>query len=162
MKISKVKVWEKGKWSVSENEDKYEGLCKSVLSNLFAKADVAICSYVMGDRVISKIMYIVRKEGNGGLWFNSDNTAELTQMIDPKMTFTVLIYDKDSVESLMLTGKMEIEENIDIKEEVWKEEFKDWYIGGIQSEDYVVIHFQTEEYRIFSDGVQLEMKEWAE
>lgn len=63
MKISKVKVWEKGKWSVSKNEDKYEGLCNSVLSNLLEKADVAICSYVRDDRVISKAMYIVKKRG---------------------------------------------------------------------------------------------------
>lgn len=83
-------------------------------------------------------------------------------MIDPKVTFTILIYDKESVESLMLIGKMGIEKNIDKKKELWKEEFKDWYIDGIQSEDYVVIHFQAEEYRIFSDGVQIEMKERAE
>lgn len=162
MKISNVKVWEKGKWSVSKNEDKYEGLCNSVLSNLLAKADVAICSYVRDDRVISKAMYIMKKEGNGKFWFNSDNTAELTQMIAPKVTFTILIYDKESVESLMLTGKMGIEENVDIRRELWREEFKDWYIDGIQSEDYVVIRFQAEEYRIFSDGVQIEMKERAE
>lgn len=158
MEISEVKVWRNGKWSVYENREDYIEWCDSVLSSLFMKADVAMCSYIQNDQVISKAMYIVKKKDNSELWFNSDSTAELTQVIHPELKFTLFIYDQESVGSLMLVGKMEIEKNEDIKKEVWKEEFNDWYICGIQSEDYAVIHFQAMEYRIFNDGVQIKLE----
>lgn len=159
MNISKVKVWENGKWSVSEDIEKYNGWYSSVLSDLFLKSDIAVCSYSSGDKIISKTMYIVKKRNYSELWFNSDSTAELTQIINPGLKFTILIYDKESVGSLMLIGKMEIETNEDIVKEVWKEEFNDWYIGGIQSKDYAVIHFRAEECRVFNSGIQIDLKD---
>lgn len=84
MEISEVKVWRNGKWSVYENRKDYIEWCDSVLSSLFMKADVAMCSYIQNDQVISKAMYIVKKKDNSELWFNSDSTAELTQVIQKK------------------------------------------------------------------------------
>ncbi len=158
MNISEVKVWENGKWSVSEDKEKYSGWCNSVLSDLFLKSDIAVCSYSSGDKIISKTMYIVKKRNNSELWFNSDSTAELTQIINPELKLKILTYDKESVESLMLIWKMKIETNEEIINEVWKEEFNDWYIGGIQSQDYAVIHFCAEECRVFNDGIQIDLK----
>ena len=158
MNISEVKVWTNGKWSVYEDKEEYIEWCDSVLSSLFLKAEIAVCSYSQGDQVISKAMYIMKKRDNSELWFNSDSTAELTQIIHPGLKFTLLIYDTESIGSLMLVGEMKIEKNEDIKKEVWKEEFNDWYIDGIQSKDYAVIHFQAMEYRVFNDGVQIKLE----
>ena len=101
---------------------------------------------------------MLKKRNYSELWFNSDSTAELTQIINPELKFTILIYDKESVGSLMLIGEMEIEANEDIIKEVWKEEFNDWYIGGIQSKDFAVIHFRAEECRVFNNGIQIDLK----
>lgn len=158
MNISEVKVWANGKWSVFEDKQKYNGWCDSMLSGLFLKIDVAVCSYCLNDKVISEVMHIVKRKNNSELWFNSDSTAELTQIVNSGLNFTLLMYDNENVESLMLTGKMEIEENEDIKKEIWKEEFGDWYFGGVPSEDCAVIHFQAEEYRVFNNVEQIELK----
>lgn len=157
MEACEIRLWEKGKWAASNEGESYVTEGQILLHNLIEEAKVGICSYISEDRVISKAMFIAKKKDCFEFWFNTDSTAELSEAVSDKKNFTLFIFDSEKVMSAMLTGKMEVESNLEIKREVWRTEFDEWYNDGIESAEYMVIHFHAQECRFFHDGVRMEL-----
>lgn len=158
MEITEVKTWIQGKWVITNDKENYMDKSREVIERLLNSEEVAICSYYTENKIKTKAMYIVKKSSELELWFNSDSTAELTQLIEGQMDCTIYVYNKENVEGVMLEGSLNIERDSAIRAKMWKAEFEDWYIGGIRSEDYQVIRFVADKCVIFTDGMQIKMR----
>ena len=157
MKIYEIRVWDKGKWIYSYDKEKYKKISEVIYKSLFKESEVAICSYISRNKIITKAMYVVKRNAYSTLWFNTDSTAELTQNIKDTMRATVYMFNSE-IKSLMLLGTMTVEKDYKIREEVWKPEFDDWYIGGISCNDFQVIKFEAYEGYVFYDGMLIKLR----
>jgi len=59
--------------------------------------------------------------------------------------------DKRFFRGVMLKGTMEVVEDIDIKKEIWKDEFTLYYKNGIDGDDFIILRFTAETGRFYSN-----------
>jgi general stress protein 26 len=51
----------------------------------------------------------------------------------------------------MLKGTMEVVDDMDIKKEIWKDEFSMYYQGGMDGGDFILLKFTAETGRSYSN-----------
>jgi general stress protein 26 len=51
----------------------------------------------------------------------------------------------------MLKGTMEVVEDVNIKKEIWKDEFSMYYKDGMDGGDFIILRFTAENGRYYSN-----------
>lgn len=144
MKIE-AREWVKGKWiSLDNNEDLINEAQKKAKS-LLSEAEVVVFINIDESGVpIAKAMYPAYKNGISNIWFNTDATSMRFKQIMNNPIVTVYCYDNDKTEGIMLVGKAYVEKEHIWRERLWKKEFEEGYLGGLDDPDYQIIRFDTE------------------
>jgi pyridoxamine 5'-phosphate oxidase len=62
---------------------------------------------------------------------------------------SVCFYDSRFFQGLMIKGKMEVLENPEIKEKIWREGDTMYYKQGVTDPDYCVLKFVSEKGRLY-------------
>jgi len=72
----------------------------------------------------------------------------------------IYFVDNKNIAGVMLKGKMEVLDNMEIKKELWKDSFSQYYTGGVDGGDYIILKFTAEAgryyYRFHSDSFDIE------
>jgi general stress protein 26 len=63
----------------------------------------------------------------------------------------IYFYDKRFFRGVMLKGTMEVLDNKKIKKELWKDEYTQYYTGGMDGGDFIIIKFTAENGRYYSN-----------
>jgi general stress protein 26 len=59
--------------------------------------------------------------------------------------------DKRFFRGVMLKGTMEVVDDVDVKREIWKDEFSIYYQGGMEGGDFILLKFTAETGRYYSN-----------
>jgi general stress protein 26 len=63
----------------------------------------------------------------------------------------IYFYDKRFFHGVMLRGNMEVLDDKNIKNEIWKDEFAKYYAGGWDGGDFIILKFTAEAGRYYSN-----------
>lgn len=59
--------------------------------------------------------------------------------------------DENLFQGVMLKGIMEVVNDIEVKKEIWKDEFSMYYQGGMNGGDFIILKFTAETGRCYSN-----------
>jgi len=126
---------------------------EKTIGNLIDKQGVAFIGSVDGDGFPNmKAMLPPRKrDGIKAFWFTTNTSsirvAQFRQ--DPKAC--VYFYDKRFFRGVQLTGTMDVLEDSESKEMIWRDGDTMYYAGGVADPDYCVLRFTAESGRYYSN-----------
>ena len=63
----------------------------------------------------------------------------------------IYFYDKRFFRGVMLKGIMEVLNGKKIRQELWKDEYSQYYTGGMDGGDFIIIKFTAETGRYYSN-----------
>jgi general stress protein 26 len=70
----------------------------------------------------------------------------------------IYFYDKRFFCGVMLRGNMEVLDDKNIKNEIWKDEFTKYYTGGQDGGDFTILKFTAENGRYYSNFRSVDFK----
>lgn len=149
---AEAREWVMGKWKTLEFGEEVVAEAHKVAETLIQEADVVVFITIEDGIPIAKAMYPAYKDGISHIWFNTDATSKRLQQIKENPVATVYCYEKGKIEGLMLVGKAYVETEHIWRERLWKEDFKEGYVGGIEDSDYQVMRFDAEWCNCFSQS----------
>jgi len=97
-----------------------------------------------------KVMYSPReRDGIKVLYFTTNTSSLRVSQFLKNSKASVYFYDGRFFRGLMLKGKMEVLENAEIKEKIWREGDTMYYKQGVTDPDYCVLKFVSENGRLY-------------
>jgi general stress protein 26 len=92
-----------------------------------------------------------KREGIREFWFTTNTSSRRVAqyMANPKAS--IYFYDKRFFRGVMLKGTMEVLEDAESKEMIWREGDTMYYSQGVTDPDYCVLHFTASERRYYSN-----------
>jgi general stress protein 26 len=126
---------------------------EKTIGNLIDKQGVSFIGSVDGDGFPNmKAMLPPRKrEGIKAFWFTTNTSSMRVAQFrqDPKAC--VYFYDKRFFRGVQLTGTMDVLEDSENKEMIWRDGDTMYYAGGVADPDYCVLRFTAESGRYYSN-----------
>ncbi|MCL1848012.1 MAG: pyridoxamine 5'-phosphate oxidase family protein [Coriobacteriia bacterium] len=123
------------------------------IGNLIDKQTVSIISSVDSEGFPNtKAMLAPRKrEGIGVFWFTTNtSSARVAQYrLDPKAC--IYFFDRRFFRGVMLKGAMEVLEDAESKEMIWREGDTLYYPKGVTDPDYCVLRFTAQSGRYYAN-----------
>ena len=88
-----------------------------------------------------KAMLVSRREGNSIFYFDSNNSAQSVARWKENPSACIYFYNRLIYRGVMLSGTMEIINDMALKERHWKPSMKAIYKGGVTDPDYCILKF---------------------
>lgn len=126
---------------------------EKTIGNLIDKVSVSIISSVDSDGFPNtKAMLPPRKrEGIKYIYFTTNTSSmRVKQYIDNRKA-SVYFYDKRFFRGIMLKGTMEVLQDSETKEMIWRDGDELYYPGGVTDPDYCVLKFRAQSGRYYSN-----------
>ncbi|MGL4393134.1 MAG: pyridoxamine 5'-phosphate oxidase family protein [Fusobacteriaceae bacterium] len=105
---------------------------------------------------IMKAMLMVGSDGLKTIWFSTNTSSRKMKRISNEKRSGVYFFDSNIFEGLMLSGDIEIIEELETKKKFWVNGFEMYYPQGFTDPDYSLLKFTTKKvsfYSNFSDTV---------
>ena len=123
------------------------------IENLIDKQSVSFISSVdeSGYPNTKAMLPPVKREGIKTFYWHTNSPSMRIKQYRNNAKACVYFCDKDFFCGLMLKGTMEVVDDINIKKEIWKDEFSMYYQGGADGGDFIILKFTAENGRYYSD-----------
>jgi general stress protein 26 len=135
-----------------ESECNYEKERKSInkyIKRLLNKK-IAFAGSEASGRPYIKAMLVSRREGGSVFYFDSNNGSARAAQWSKNPNACVYFYGRPIYRGVMLSGKMEIINDIETKKQYWKRTMKSIYKGGVTDPDYCILKFTADSGRYYS------------
>jgi general stress protein 26 len=93
----------------------------------------------------------VRREGIKIFYWHTNSPSMRVKQYRDNPKACIYFSDNRSFRGVMLKGMMQVVDNIDIKKEIWKDEFSMYYQGGVDGGDFILLKFTAETGRYYSN-----------
>lgn len=126
---------------------------EQTIGNLIDKQGVAFISSVDMDGYPNmKAMLPPRKrEGIREFWFTTNTSSMRVAQYRDNPKASIYFMDKRFFRGVMLKGSMEVLEDAESKELIWREGDTTYYSGGVTDPDYCVLKFTAQSGRYYSN-----------
>lgn len=126
---------------------------KQTIGNLIDKQTVSFIASVSEDGFPNmKAMFAPRKrEGIREFWFTTNTSSMRVAQFRENPKASIYFYDKRFFRGVMLIGTMEVLEDDDSKQMIWREGDTTYYPKGVTDPDYCVLKFTAVEGRYYSN-----------
>jgi len=114
------------------------------------KKNIAFVGSESSGQPYIKAMLVSRREGGNVFYFDSNNGSVRAAQWKENPAACVYFYGRPIYRGVMLTGTMEIINDMKIKERHWKPSMKSIYKGGITDPDYCILKFTAQNGRYYS------------
>ena len=123
------------------------------IGNLIDKQGIALISSVDGDGFPNtKAMLPPRKrDGIKFLWFTTNTSSMRVAQYRTNPNACIYFFDKRFFRGVMLKGTMEVLEDAESKEMIWREGDTTYYSKGVTDPDYCVLKFTAQSGRYYSN-----------
>ena len=123
------------------------------IGNLIDKQGIALISSVDGDGFPNtKAMLPPRKrDGIKFLWFTTNTSSMRVAQYRTNPNACIYFFDKRFFRGVMLKGTMEVLEDAESKEMIWREGDTTYYSKGVTDPDYCVWKFTSQSGRYYSN-----------
>ena len=100
-----------------------------------------------------KAMFMPRRIEGNGFYFSTNTSSMRAQQFLINEQASIYFYQRSRYryEGLMLTGKMEVLQDPEIKKEIWRSGDTMFYKQGVDDPDYCVLKFTAEKGRHYCD-----------
>ena len=92
-----------------------------------------------------------KREGIHTFWFTTNTSSMRVSQYRENPKASIYFYDKRFFRGVMLKGAMEVLEDADAKEMIWRDGDTMYYPGGVTDPDYCVLKFTAQSGRYYSN-----------
>jgi general stress protein 26 len=126
---------------------------EETIGNLIDKQSVSFISSVDENGYPNtKAMFPpVKREGIRTFYWHTNSPSMRIKQYRNNPKACIYFYDKRFFRGVMLKGTMEIVEDTEIKQKLWKDEYSIYYQGGMDGGDFIIIKFTAESGRYYSN-----------
>jgi general stress protein 26 len=123
------------------------------IGNLIDKQSVSFISSVdeNGYPNTKAMLAPVKREGIKTFYWHTNSPSMRIKQYRNNPKACIYFYDKRFFRGVMLKGTMEVIEDVDIKKEIWKDEFSMYYTGGMDGGDFILLKFTAENGRYYGN-----------
>ena len=93
----------------------------------------------------------VRREGIRTFYWHTNSPSMRIKQYRDNPKACVYFCDKRFFRGVMLRGTMEVLDDQDVRKELWKDEYNQYYTGGVDGGDFIIIKFTAENGRYYSN-----------
>jgi general stress protein 26 len=91
-----------------------------------------------------KAMIKMENEGLNRIWFSTNTSSKRTSQLARNSKACVYFVDFEQWMGLMLVGDVEVLQDRESKQRLWREGFEKYYPSGVTDPDYCVLRFTTQ------------------
>lgn len=126
---------------------------QQTIGNLIEKASLTQICYMDEEGFpITKAMLKPReREGIKEFWFSTNTSSNKVKCFKNNPKASIYFVDKRFFRGVSLVGNIEVLENQEVKERIWKEGNDMYYPLGITDPDYCVLKFTARRGRYYSN-----------
>ncbi|MDR2865224.1 MAG: pyridoxamine 5'-phosphate oxidase family protein, partial [Spirochaetaceae bacterium] len=123
------------------------------IGNLIEKQGISFISSVdeNGFPNTKAMLPPVKREGIKIFYWHTNSPSMRIKQYKNNSKACIYFYEKRFFMGVMLKGTMEILDDIKTKKEIWKDEYTQYYTGGIGGGDFIIIKFTAENGRYYSN-----------
>ena len=123
------------------------------IGNLIDKQSVSFISSVdeNGYPNTKAMLAPVKREGIKTLYWHTNSPSMRIKQYRNNQKACVYFCDRRFFRGVMLRGTMEVVDDKNVKEEIWKDEFSMYYQGGANDGDFIILRFTAENGRYYSN-----------
>lgn len=96
-----------------------------------------------------KALFKMEHHGLDVFWFGTNTSSIHLQQIKSNPKTCVYAVDSQSFMGLTLLGDMEILQDAESKQRLWRDGFEQYYLKGVTDPDYSVMRFRAREARYY-------------
>jgi general stress protein 26 len=126
---------------------------EEIIGNLIDKQSVSFISSVdeNGYPNTKAMLAPVKRESIKTFYWHTNSPSMKVKQYrnDPKAC--IYFCDEHSFHGVMLKGIMEVVDDVEVKKEIWKDEFSMYYQGGMDGGDFIILKFTAETGRCYSN-----------
>jgi general stress protein 26 len=132
---------------------KYMRDAENTIGNMIDKTSVSIISSVdeMGFPNTKAMLPPRKREGIKHLYFTTNTSSMRVKQYADNAKASVYFFDKRFYRGVMLKGSMEVLQDSQTKEMIWREGDEVYYSKGVTDPDYCVLKFTAENGRYYSN-----------
>lgn len=126
---------------------------QKTIGNLIDKQSVSFIASVSeeGFPNIKAMLPPRKREGIKEFWFTTNTSSMRVAQYRENKNASIYFYDKRFFRGVMLTGTMEVLEDADSKQMIWKKGDTMYYPQGVTDPDYCVLKFTATRGRFYSN-----------
>lgn len=126
---------------------------ENTIGNLIDKVNVSIISSIDNDGFPNtKAMLPPRKrEGIKYIYFTTNTSSKRVKQYIDNSKASIYFYDKRFFRGIMLKGTMEVLQDSESKEMIWRDGDEVYYPQGVTDPDYCVLKFTSQSGRYYSN-----------
>ena len=123
------------------------------IGNLIDKQSVSFISSVdeNGYPNTKAMLAPVKREGIKTIYWHTNSPSMRVKQYRDNPKACIYFCDEQSFRGIMLKGTMEVVDDIEVKKEIWKDEFSMYYQGGRDGGDFIILKFTAENGRYYSN-----------
>ena len=123
------------------------------ISNLIDKQGVSFISSVDEDGYpnTKAMLSPVKREGIKTFYWHTNSPSMRVKQYKNNPKSCIYFYDKRFFREVMLKGRMEVLDDKEIRQEIWKDEFSIYYKDGVDGGDFIILRFTAERGRYYSN-----------
>ena len=126
---------------------------EETIGNLVDKQSVSFISSIdeNGYPNTKAMLAPVKREGIKTFYWHTNSPSIRVAQYRNNSKACIYFCDKRFFRGVMLKGIMEVVEDIEIKKEIWKDEFSIYYNGGMDGGDFIILKFTAKNGRYYSN-----------
>jgi general stress protein 26 len=124
------------------------------IGNLIDKQSVSFISSVdeYGFPNTKAMLAPCKREGIKVFYWHTNSPSMRIRQYRNNPKACVYFYDKRFFRGVMLKGTMEVVDDMETKQALWKDEYSMYYTGGMDGGDFIILQFTAESGRYYSNG----------
>jgi general stress protein 26 len=150
-----VRQWIEGKWVTMPPQADPLQQGREIVEKILSETKSIVFINIAQGRPQAKAMWPILRNGIQAMWFNTDSTSKRIKQIQEDPVTTIYAYDMQRVEGVMLSGKAYVETDEKIRMQAWEKATVTEYEGGVNSPDFQVIRFETQDVNCFFEGTSV-------
>jgi len=126
---------------------------EETIGNLIDKQTVSFISSIdeNGYPNTKAMLAPVKREGIKTIYWHTNSPSMRVKQYRDNPKACIYFCDKRFFCGVMLKGIMEVVDDIEVKKEIWKDEFSMYYQGGMDGGDFIILKFTAETGRYYSN-----------
>ena len=123
------------------------------IGNLIDKQNVSFISSVdeNGYPNTKAMLPPVKREGIKIFFWHTNSPSMRIKQYRNNPKACIYFCDQRFFRGVMLKGKMEVVDDMDVKKEIWKDDFSMYYKDGMDGGDFIILKFTAETGRFYSN-----------
>jgi general stress protein 26 len=125
---------------------------EETLGNLIEKQSVSYISSIdeKGYPNTKAMLPPCKRDGIKVFYWHTNSSSMRIEQYKNNQKACIYFCDKEDIKGVMLKGTMEVLDNKEIKEELWKDGYSIFYVGGRDGGDFIILKFTADNGRYYS------------